>query len=214
MHILVHHTQLVDMHGMACWVQHREFQPDDAPPYHLGWVTPLDMFETIAAELDIDPDEPGAWDTLLDIELYRAVLPHYDDHADGSWLYDAPSIKHARETHLARIAEAKGNGRARGVPGVTPENRRVAAQTNPPMLDSGAEDPLEVMKRHSPMSRPHIEVKRAHRDMHREGARMRRLQRQRATASGVPPRETPEELRARLQGPSTTPRGNHLGAPE
>jgi hypothetical protein len=210
MHILIHHAEVIDLHGSICWAMHKEIQADDGTVKHLLHVCHLDMFETIAAELDIDPDD---WDTLLDIELYRSELPHYDDHADGAWLFDAPTVADARELHLARIADVKGDGRARGVPGVAPENRRVAPQANPPILDSGDEDPLEVIKRHSPMSKPHMSVKREHRDKHREGAHIRRMAKdngRRAAPGGIPERLNPDQLRAHLAGPVSEPRTSDL----
>jgi len=178
-----------------------------------GMLLPVDVFESRAAEYDIDPDSPTGWD-----DLFHMVLgPPGDDRPveemaeDPNHLYNAPSIERAREAKLGRIRQAMGARKLRGLPGASPHRLKLGGAVA--LGDSGAEDPLEFIKRTAPMSRAHIAVKQEYVRRNRTLIRARRAGRNpEAMVDPNAPeekavrdmklhrRETPEQLAQRLLG--------------
>lgn len=202
LHIEVPHAELVELADDHWWRVTRHARVPGGQVKKLGYHFPRDMLEIVAAELDIDPDDR---DLLLDIVMYRPSLPLYPGYEDGSWLYDAPSVEHAREEHLAQIRAVKGGGTLRGIPGVATAAQRMAPHPGARvLLDSEADDPLEVIKAHSPISTAHMAARREYRDHHRGlYARAREDQEGRRRAAApvdLTARQGPDELRERLFG--------------
>lgn len=198
--MVVHHTLLVDQGNDHMWMVRKDI-------HRAGEVLPwMDVFprwylESIAAELDIEYTDTA---TLLDIAIYRPSLPDHPGWADGSWLYGAPSIQAARESHLALIAECKAGGRLRGVAGKTPAARRVADQPDVRFLldsdDHEHADPLDLIVEHSPIDPEYMAVRREirnhHREMYREAHRLASAAR--AAPVDLTARESVERFRARV----------------
>jgi hypothetical protein len=215
--VRVHHAQLIERPDDHYWALSTEAfrHGEDPPALGMAMIAPRWYLESIAAELEIDPDDR---DTLLDVALYRPELPDHPGWDDGDWLYGAPSITHARESHLALIRQVKGeHGRAIGVPGVTPERRRVTPQPwSRVLLDSDDHgDPLDVIKEHSPISAEHLKVRREHRDMirgiHRARKRAMATQQTAAATVDLSARQSAEDLRTQLLGPQLYRPGQVLG---
>lgn len=76
---------------------------DDGTTILFEYTFPDDTLEWRAAEYEIDPTD---LDTLLDIVLYEPHLPA-DDQPELS-LHHAPTVKSARDRHLARIEAILG----------------------------------------------------------------------------------------------------------
>ncbi|MCX4813695.1 hypothetical protein OG601_24150 [Streptomyces sp. NBC_01239] len=108
---------------VPCWVV--RFVKPDGNGHH--YIFPQDTLVSRAAEYDIDPMDV---DTLLDIVLHEQfVNPDDDDKVTAGMrspalknqgkfrkgdlmptnLFNAPTIEHARDAHLARIDYAKKN---------------------------------------------------------------------------------------------------------
>lgn len=154
MNIEILSAQQVDQGGVAHWYLGLEIDRGDGkPPERIAHVLPVDTFEWRSAEYGIDPTD---FDTLLHTVLYEPHLPKVDDVAP---LFTAPTVKHAREGHLARIAGVRGTGKVTGRTGLSPFPAGPEARV---LLDSGVEDPIAVLRRHSPMDAEHLAAKRAH----------------------------------------------------
>jgi hypothetical protein len=210
MDIFIHDAELVNWYGTPTWVTINEFHAADGTVKSLTHMFPHDMFETIAAEYDIDTAD---WDTLLAVHFYRAELDH-ETEDEALTIFNAPTIAAARRHHLERIAEVRGDGLLRGVAGPPKFPVRVRGGSAPldvaqVYVSAGTDDPLDVLRRESPISQPHIKAKRSHRDQHRAHRHVRLAaleQRRQAAAApagkaGMPARETPDEYLARMRGP-------------
>jgi hypothetical protein len=208
MQITVHHADLVKMGGGRAWMVGTLVEADDATAQRMGLPTgggpvamvsvlPEEMFENLAVEYGLDPDD---FDILLDVALY---LPYVDDpithdHPKAPHLVD--DIAEAREHVLDQVRAKKGRGRVAGEKG-----RSKIGAAGPLMqilADSGVEDPIEVLRREMPMSLPHIEIKREAYRQQRDRVRRERgaraaVQQERRVGAGRS-RETPEEMRTRL----------------
>lgn len=192
MHIDVEYAELQLEGNTPWWNLHQLITPDDGrEPYWWSHFFPHDIFEWRVAEYDFPADD---MDTLLDVVLYEPYLADDYDMVP----VNAPSIKAARIHHHNRIKAIKGPGRLRGVAGLSTRTVPMAErpQQVPVLLSSTDEDPLEVIKRESPMSEPHIEVKRQLIEYHRRSAQLERPRRAVATSGWQ--RETADELRARI----------------
>lgn len=159
---------------------------------------PEETLENIAVEYGLDPDD---FDTLLDVVLYLPYVadPITHDHPKAPHLVG--DVAEAREHLLAQVQAAKGAGRLKGQRG-----RSVIGAAGPRMasmvvLDSGAEDPIEVLRREIPRSAEHIEIKREAYQRTRQRVGQERaakaVAKQAASATGRA-REAPKEMRARL----------------
>lgn len=175
-----------------------------------------DIFESRAAEYDIDPEAPGGWDDLFDMVITGSYIHGSADQqlVDPNFLLNAPTVAHARKTELAKIRKARGNGTLRGATGHA--ETRGLSMTARGIDNSGDEDPLEFVKRTAPMSREHIRVKQEYTRRRRNVIRTRNAGRHPLELSDVsdadaqvrrdmalnrvPPRETPHQLAARLLG--------------
>ena len=191
MHIDVQHAELQLEPEQPWWCLAQVITPDDGrEPYDWAHFFPLDIFEWRVAEYDIDPDDR---DLLLTVVLYE---PYAVDPAEGLHPLAAADIGDARRHLLDRIDVARAGGRLRGIPGVFRALIPVEQRPRPAavLLESGAEDPLEVVKRETPVSPEHIEVKRELLAYHRQYDQLPKLGRRAATWQ----RETPEALRRRI----------------
>lgn len=204
MDVVVHDAELVNWYSIPMWFATTEYQPDEGETKRLTYMFQHDMFETIVAEYDVDPQD---WDTLFLIHFFRPELAH-ETEDEALTIYNAPTIQHAREHHLERIHEVRNGGSVIGVPGEPQFPVRAAAMNSVPLLVSaGSDDPLDTLRIESVISHPHIQAKREFRDGHRaerhvrlaELAKSRRLMDPSMTA--VPERETPEEYLTRMRGP-------------
>lgn len=192
-HIDVEHAELQLEVEQPWWCLAQRITPDDGrEPYDWAHFFPIDIFEWRVAEYDLDPDDR---DTLLAVVLFE---PYAADATPGLSHLDAPALADgtAREHLLARIEDARGGGRLRGVPGVF---RRLVPPDKRPrpvrvLLDSAAEDPLEVVKRETPVSADHVEVKRELLAYHRQFDQLPKLGLRAPTWQ----RETPDALRRRI----------------
>jgi hypothetical protein len=194
MHITVDHAALKLENNNRWWCVSQEVERDTsdgaAERFYWSHFFPDDIFETRAAELDIDPTD---WNTLSEVVLYEPWLdPATADPALS--LLAAPTVARAREHHLARITATKSKGRLRAAVGKS----RVD-----PAVDRGAwlveslpgDDPLEVVRAHSPMRPEHIALKRLY------VTEQRTWQRERHRNNPAPDpwrRDTVDELRHRL----------------
>lgn len=191
--LLIYHVELSDFsNGPHYVVVAGDGEIEDAPGEAIalrGKMMPSDVFESVAAQYDIDPEAPGGWDELLLLVLGpageedRSVEQELDD---PNHIYNAPSVAHAREARLGRARKALGTRKLRGVPGVS--EHKLLANEAVRIAESSAEDPLEFIKRTAPMSPEHIAVKREHMRRARIQIRARRL--------GLDPSRgyTPQEL--------------------
>jgi hypothetical protein len=193
MHIDVEYAELQLENNTPWWNLHQLITPDDGrEPYWWSHFFPHDIFEWRVAEYDLPADD---MDTLLDVVLYEPYLAEDFEMVP----INAPSIKAARQHHLTRVKAVKGPGRLRGIAGRSTRTVPMAERPRQSvvLLDSAEEDPLEVIKRESPMSAPHIEVKRQMIDYHRESARREKALRAPLAPAGWQ-RETADELRSRI----------------
>lgn len=197
MHITVDHAALKLENNNRWWCVSQEVERDtnDGGTERFYWshFFPDDIFETRAAELGIDHTD---WDTLLEVVLYEPWLD--PDTADPALsLFTAPTVTRAREHHLDRIHTLKSHGRLRAVVGKsrvepTVDRTRWLVESQP------GEDPLDVVRRHSPMSLDHLEVKRLY-VAEQRGRVQHELRRLRDEPAPNPwRRETVDELRGRL----------------
>lgn len=148
-------AQKVEQSGEQHWFLATEVDRGDGVVERIAHIMPVDTFEWRAAEYGIDPAD---FDTLLDIVIHEPYLPPLSP-SDPPLLMAAPTVKSAREEHLARIADLRGKDRVVGRKGLSP----FAAGADAVVIsDSGTEDPIAVLKRDSPMSATHITAKRAH----------------------------------------------------
>lgn len=196
MHITVDHAELRLEGDARWWCLAQDIEPDNGDAYPWYHLFPDDIFEWRCAEYGIDHDDT---DTLLDVVLFEPYLDHGAADPDLTHL-DAPSVAAARDYHLARIRQVKTHhGRLKGRPGLS--TRIIPVEQRPVrmhvVLESAAEDPLDVVLRESPRSPEHIAVKRELMTYHRD-LRQEQLRAQRRAGPREWRRETPDELRARI----------------
>lgn len=216
--LVVHHVDLSILGDQAFFMATVEHERIGDAVYVRGSMIPVDCFESRAAEYNIDPQSPTGWHDLLQLVIVgdRAKGPIEDQLNHPDHLFNAPTVDHARRAILGRIRTHLGGRKLRGEPGVS--NRRMIANQATAIGDSGAEDPLEFIKRMAPMSAEHIAVKaeftrrrRAHIRALRERRNPMRLQdfdaaddqaqqSMRRDMRLMPPRESVDELAARLLG--------------
>lgn len=194
MNIAIDHADLVEHTGGArLWMLGLVIERDGEEVQRMFHLLPEETLENMVVEYDLDPTD---FVSLLEAALYMPYIsdPITHDHPKAPHLVDDPA--EAREHLLAQVRGAKGDGRVTGLRG-----RSTVGAAGPRMrviADSGVEDPVEVLRREMPLSRPHIEVKRE--AYERVRARVRD---ERRAAASAPPRapgkrESPEELRTRL----------------
>lgn len=189
-------------------------------------IMPAEVFESRAAEYNIDPEAEGGWEALFHMTLAPQGEGDRDVAAeleDPDHIYNAPTIAHAREAKLRRIKGALGKRKLRGVPGVS-EHRLLAAE-GVRIEESAAEDPLEFIKRTAPMSPEHIAVKAEFVRRTRVQFKARRLgldpdraytpqelERHEKTRAmkKEPTRETAREMAIRMLGAPLEPTGDRL----
>ena len=176
---------------------------------------PTEIFESRAAEYDIDVTKPGGWDDLIDLVFassHGAEQSLYAELADPDFLFNAPTVAHARKAKLRAIRKARGTGKVRGLTGEAVHRGVLDNATG--VGNSGAEDPIEFIKRTAPMSPEHIKVKQEYTRRRRNLIRVRREGRTATElvemVDGVDDqvkrdmkmrtRETPEEMARRLLG--------------
>lgn len=215
MDITVHHVELSVWGGQQVFVSTVELPrtPGMDIDNITVRVTPIDTFESLAAEYQIDPDSQTGWDQLLELLFYGRMegdTPE-DVFTDPDSLLNAPTIAHARAKKQAKVRARRGAGKLRGATGVSPDKAILNNATA--LLSSGAEDPLEFIKRNAPMSRPHLRVKEEHTRRLRVAAKARaagRNTREMTAEDGAHPRrvtpkvgqrESAEALASRLLGP-------------
>lgn len=207
MDVVVHDAELVNWYGVPMWFATTEYPVEQGEPKRLTYMFQHDMFETIVAEYEVDPQD---WDTLFTIHFYRPELTH-ETEDETLTIYNAPTIRHAREHHLERIHEVRAGGAVIGVPGEPQFPVRAAALNAVPLLaTAGSADPLDTLRDESVISHPHIQAKREFRDGHRaqRHTRLAELTERRKltapTVTAVPQRESPDALISRLRGPRPT----------
>ena len=215
MNIDIHHVEL-SMRGSepvyVVTIEDPEFEgePGMGSSVH---VMPTDVFETRAAEYDIDVTKTGGWEQVLDL-VFGEQLPGESvggQLADPQFLLNAPTIAEAREAKLGKIRGVLGEGKLRGMPG-TSKHRAILNDANA-VTNSGEEDPLEFIKRTAPMSRDHIKVKQEFTRRRRNLIRAKRAGRhpielgdlaevdaQVKRDMAIPTRESAEDLAVRLLG--------------
>jgi hypothetical protein len=212
--IVIHHVELsVGPGDQPIYVVSVEEPRFEGGPGEIGLrveVMPTDIFETRAAEYAIDMPTSDGWDQVLDLVFGGSTAPNSMD--DPGHLYNAATIADARKARLEAVrAGAKGR-RVQGVPGLT-ETKGLLGDARG-VQDSGAEDPVEFIKRTAPMSAEHIKVKqeftRRRRNLIRARKAGRRLtelgdlaeidEQVRSDMNLPPPRETAGELARRLLG--------------
>jgi hypothetical protein len=179
-------------------------------------VMPTEVFETRAAEYDIDPAAEGAWEMLFDLVFGDQHVGQgaAEQLNDPDWLLNAPTSKHARAAQLKKIRKVLGKGKTRGVPGTSVHRAVLNDATG--VMNSETEDPLEFIKRTAPMSPDHIRVKQEFTRRRRNLRRVRRAGRNPTELTDVdaqdvdaqvvkdmqrlPVRESAEALAQRLLG--------------
>lgn len=191
MNITVHHVELSKLADQALYVATLEVEGD----HELGpdglevQLIPHDAFESRAGEYAIDTSSKTGWRDLLDLVFYGDRLPETDlqQLADPDHLLNAPTVAHARKTRLARIRAMRGKGALTGATGESEDRALLADATG--VASSGAEDPLEFIRRTAPMSREHMRV--------RAEFTRRRRNHIRATRAGRNPRDlVPDDVAA------------------
>lgn len=175
-------------------------------------IMPADVFESRAAEYGIDVTKPGGWDDVLDIVFVGVPSASIDPTMDPDQLYAAPTIEHARKARLKAIRGDSKGCRVSGVSGHS-ENKAILGEALG-IDSSGAEDPVEFIKRTAPMSKEHIKVKQEFVRRQRNQVRVRRAGRRshemvdmeqvtdqvRRDMKLMPERESSDDLAARLLG--------------
>lgn len=232
--ILVHHAELSYVDGEPHYVvavQEGELYGENIPEGAVALtchLLPADIFESRAAEYGIDPTTDEGWEDIL----HMVFVPVSDSRAipekieDPDFLYNAPTIEHARKAHLRTIRKALGSRKLRGVPGVSEHRLLINEATR--IAHSDAEDPIEFIKRTAPMSEEHIRVKQEYVRRHRHKVKARRLgldpnrayspaeleqhaKRRAMKKDQAPTRESAEKLAIRLLGaPLDDVRGDRL----
>lgn len=215
MNITVDNAELVEVGDRRMWrlallaelsQEEREKHGfENAPnPVPLMHIIPEDILENYCAEYGFDPDD---FDTLLETVLYLPWVddPITHDHPKAPHLVDDPD--EARQHVLSQVRAKRGNGRVRGRRG-RPQLKMAAPRRMPGgpqpvvLLESGEEDPVEVLRREIPRSREHIAVRREAYRLVREQVRRERAERARREAARARGdwrrRESPQELRERL----------------
>lgn len=210
MDITIDHADLVETPtGQREWLLGLIVEADGESKRILH-VLPEETLENMIVEYDLDP---GDVDGALELALY---LP---------WVEDPVTVDHPKAPHLTDAADARGHiveqvrrrrgkGRLRGLAGRSDVGAAGPGMASMVVADSGAEDPLVVLRQEIPISEPHLRVKRAayrrtreRLQQERSGARPGSAQpgaakgRVRATETAGRarrPRETAEELQARL----------------
>ena len=187
--LLIHHVELSYLNDEPHYVAViGDGVLDDGAPAFRGKLMPADIFESRAAQYGIDPNEPGGWDELL----HLVFAPHGEDRSvqeeldDPDYIYNAPTIEHARQARLRKMRKAMGGRKLRGVVGASEHRMLLSEATR--IEHSDIEDPLEFIKRTAPMSAEHIRVKAEQIRRTRINVKARRL--------GLDPNRayTPEEL--------------------
>lgn len=191
--LVVHHVELSTVNSDPLYVATLgvgSMLDDPTIPALKVEIMPTDVFESRAAEYDIDPESDGGWDDLF--HLVFAPPGEVDSVAtqlvDPDHLFNAPTIEHARKAKMRKIRKAMGARKLYGATGVSEHRILVGEATR--MLTSEAEDPLEFIKRTAPMSMEHIAVK---------AENIRRIRHQfKARRLGLDPHRayTPAELEA------------------
>jgi hypothetical protein len=189
----VRRTEMVDGAGgrHPSWLVAKVLTHDDGRSERQAMFFPPDTLEWRAAEYGIDHTDI---DTLLKIVLYE---PHLDpleqpDHVHPMTLHNAPSVRHAREFHLQRVADAAAR-------------HPVTVAAHPSMADR---DVLHEIRTHSPLHPSVIAAKAAFIAQARDTERGRRL------LNTVEPHHTelPEAERLAHLHRTMNPRHEHYGA--
>lgn len=165
MNILVHHMELSVARGSeerrvyVATIQQGTVTNDDGDdlPDLAAGVIPFEAFEARAAEYDIDTNSETGWDDLFHLFFAPDPQPLEEEVNDPNFLFNAPTIAHARDAKLGRIRTHLG-GQLRGVTGIS--EHRLLRNDATRITNSGADDPLEFIKQTAPMSAEHIQVRR------------------------------------------------------
>jgi hypothetical protein len=198
MHIIVDHAILSLRVGQPHWELTQELIHDDGTSELWTHYMPADILEWRVAEYGWHPVKDI--DTMLEIVIYEPWITNETLDPDRSHM-TAPTLKDARDHQLERLAITRGDGTMRGRKG--PVKRLNMAKAHTWLVRSeDHEDPLDVIKKHSQLSTPHIKVKtdfiRKQRDQYH---RRRMIENRMVGAPTLWTRETPEELQRRLEPP-------------
>lgn len=155
--ILIHHVELsVVKEELLYFITMERERLDDFVGL-TAIVAPAEAFETRAAEYGVNTNSKTGWDDLFHLFFVPDPRSLDDEMGDPDFLFNAPSIAHARDAKLGRIREQLAGRKLRGVTGESPHRMLVGDAV--PLTNSGPEDPLGFIKRTAPMSRDHIAVK-------------------------------------------------------
>jgi hypothetical protein len=190
---------------------------DDGSTREMAELMPADIFESRAAEYDIDPTTEQGWSDVLHMVLYENHLGQDAEEqlADPDHLLNAPTIGHARRKHLERVHRVRGKGRLRGQVG-PPESRNILNNARMLATSGDAEDPLEFIRRKAAISKPHMRVKKEFTRRRRNAVRARRQGRARIEMADADSatRQAARDMRMRPQRMSPEKLGEWLwGAP-
>jgi hypothetical protein len=201
MDIILHQVDIVDQDEQEMLVMAIEYLDGDGSPLRLVMIRPLDVFETRAAEYDLDADDI---DLLIEIIFYEMFL-QISDEDKSKVLHFAPTKEIARKELLRRIRKQRGNGKLIGIPGNSPYVP--TTEKDVVVASSGDEDPIEFLKREIVISSDHLAVKRQYINAvlkeTRQQHKQREVKRAARTVRGRRNRISPEELKRQLmnEGP-------------
>lgn len=215
MNIEIEHVELSTLGGTQVYVLTLNLTHDDGRTETMARVTPVDTFESRAAEYGIDPSTAAGWDDLMHLVIYERYLEQSgeDQLADPEHLFNAPTVADARRAALKAVKTRRGKGRLTGKRG---NSRHLAATIGEAtaLTNSGAVDPLEFIKATAPMDADHMRVKQEFTRRRRNALRAARAGRNTVElvdldaateqaardTRGMPDRESAEALADRLLG--------------
>jgi hypothetical protein len=176
MDITVHNVELSVLGKHQVFVMSLEITNGDGPDQHLACIAPTDVFETRAAEYDIDMSTDKGWDDVLHVVFYERYLDDDPDEqlADPDNLFNAPTVAEARKALLNRVKTRRGAGKLRGSVGEPITHRSILNNATMLTRTSDTDDPIQFIKNTAPMSNDHIMVKKEFTRRRRNGIRARR----------------------------------------
>lgn len=161
MDITVLHAELSKLGGQQVYVLTCQITHDDGEVEHQWRLMPHDVFEWRAAEYGINATTDTGWRDLLamvlfELHLTEAATPE-EQLDDPDHLYNAATVAAARKARMDRIRKRRGKGKLTGQTGIS--EQKILINEAVGLLNSGAEDPLEFIRRTAPMSTEHMQIK-------------------------------------------------------